>query len=128
MTATAKRRGRPPKVVKGTIDPATDDGQWLSNDDQEHNGDDPAVKQRFIEGTEPVSIPEIDKAAEEFVEIRNRWQAQGEEMNASNDLLRELMQKHGLTEYRFDSMLVKVEKGKERAKVNRIKETASDSE
>ncbi len=66
----------------------------------------PRPKQQFIPGTEPLSVPEIDKAAEEYVDCRDTRTADLKlEIEAKNVLLA-LMKEHGFDSYTFDSYIV----------------------
>jgi hypothetical protein len=61
------------------------------------------AKQTTIPGTTPKSIAEIDKAAEAYVEVRDkRMKLTVKEVEAQATLVA-VMQKHGLTVYRCSS-------------------------
>lgn len=63
-------------------------------------------KQTFIPGTEPESHPDIDRAAELYVDARDeRCRLSKEEAEAQDNLL-ETMLKHGLSTYEFDGKIV----------------------
>ena len=91
--------------------------------DQPDDGENGEVRQQYIEGTEPPKIPEIEKAAETYRQIRDRRMDLTKEEAKANELLLELMKKHGVaaTGYRYDGSEVTVKKEKEKARVRRIK-------
>lgn len=73
------------------------------------------------EGVELPSYPDIDKAADKYVEERDaRMEMTPKEIKAKEKLL-ELMQKHNLEVYRFGDQEIKRTKGKENVKVKKIK-------
>lgn len=113
MKTTTRRRGRPPKQVTG----AAEDQGWKSNDEPEKGGN---HRQQYIEGTEPIRIKEIDTAAEDYRDIRDRRKELTIEECKANELLLGLMKKHNLTSYRFDGSEVTIAKEKEKACVRRI--------
>lgn len=80
------------------------------------------AKQTEFPGMEQESIPEIEKAAEQYVEDRNaRMLCLEDELKSKSKLL-ELMQVHGLTQYKFDGKIVKRVPGEDNVKVRTVKE------
>lgn len=79
------------------------------------------ARQGHLPGLEPPSIKEIDEQAELYVEYRNeRMEAQTKEL-AEQDVLLELMQKHGLTTYDYDGKIVSIDELR-KVKVRKKKE------
>lgn len=58
-------------------------------------------KQTEIPGTERVAHADIDEAALEYRELRDRWQALGKEMSQAKDKLLGKMREHGEENYKF---------------------------
>lgn len=76
-------------------------------------------KQKMIEGTDD-SIPEIDEAAEKYVEARDERQSVLlDEIELKGKLL-DAMHKHKLEVYRFNGFTVEI-KADERVKVKKVK-------
>ncbi len=66
----------------------------------------PRTKQGFLPDMAPPSIPELDRAADDYVEARDtRIAAMAPEAEAK-ELLKGLMKKHNLTTYEYDSRIV----------------------
>ena len=67
----------------------------------------PRVKQEYLDpAMAPVSIPEIDAAADSYCEARDaRMEALGQEIDRK-EILKGLMKSHALTEYEYDSRIV----------------------
>lgn len=99
-TAAKKKRGRPPKA-----------------------------RQTYLPDMEPPSIPEIDMAAESYLEARNSRQEMTEEEVKRKEALKELMKKHGLQAYDFGSYTVtRTAEVIENVKVKRKKAEANGDE
>lgn len=75
-------------------------------------------KQLQIPGTEPEHFPELDEAAEEYVERRDARMAMGKRETEAQDELVKLMHDHGLKNYEYDGLTV-ILVNKEKAKVRR---------
>ena len=73
-------------------------------------------------GVAPVVIPEIDKAAEKYVNIRDKRMLLTEDEIEAKGLLTELMKKHSLKTYRYDERLVELKPGEETVKVKKVKD------
>lgn len=91
-----------------------------------------ARKQLTIKGTEQKSIPEIERAAEHYVEVRDhRMELTEEEVEAKGALLAE-MEKHKITTYRDDNavppLVIVVLPGESKVKVRRAEEQAEEVE
>ena len=71
-------------------------------------------------GAEALDIPEIDEAAEAYVEVRDRRQALTEKEVAAKDKLLGLMKGHKLSKYVFDGRLVEVVPIDETVKVKKL--------
>ena len=57
-------------------------------------------------------FPDIDAAAEEYISVRDRRMELTKKEVPARDAVAQLMQEHGLTEYRFGDYKVKVVTGK----------------
>jgi hypothetical protein len=81
----------------------------------------PRVKQEYLDpAMAPVSIPEIDEAADSYCEARDdRMEALGQEIERK-EILKGLMKSHALTEYEYDSRIVTL-KGEPCVRVKRKK-------
>lgn len=66
----------------------------------------PRVKQGFLPDMAPPSVPAIEKAADDYVEARDARMAAMEPEASAKKLLTELMKKHGLSTYEYDSRIV----------------------
>lgn len=67
-----------------------------------------ARKQQLIEGTEPLSIPEIDEKAEKYVSVRNkRMKLNLEEVQLRDELV-SLMHEHNISVYDWDEQIVEL--------------------
>jgi len=77
----------------------------------------PRAKQGHLNGMEPPSIPEIDTAADNFVEARNAWQSRNQPMVEAKAILEAAMKKHKLKKYEYDGKIVTFETS-ETLKVN----------
>lgn len=69
----------------------------------------PKESQKFIEGTAPVRIKEIENAAVRYVQFRDERQAAGEEEVRLKVKLISIMKEHDLTTYDFDGFMVAIE-------------------
>jgi hypothetical protein len=58
------------------------------------------------EGFKPKTIPQIEEAAEEYVELRDNRMAIQEKETAASERLTFLLHQHKLTCYRYDGKLV----------------------
>ncbi len=67
-----------------------------------------AKKQTELKGIEAPSIPELDEAAEEYVEHRDKRIAVLTQEIAAKGVLLGLMKKHKLERYRYDDQIVEV--------------------
>lgn len=63
-------------------------------------------KQEFIPGTAPPSIPEIDAAAETYVDARDERSNLSIEEKEAHDNLLGKMKEHNLDRYEFDGRVV----------------------
>jgi len=81
--------------------------------------------QKFIAGTEPVSIGEIDKAADNYRAARDSRMSELEEEIELQGKLLAVMRKHNLSKYIYDGYEVVVLDGDAKAKVKRVKEKAA---
>lgn len=77
----------------------------------------PRAKQGHLKGMEPPSIPEIDTAADSFVEARNAWQVRNQSMVEAKAILEAMMKKNKLKKYEYDGKVVLFETS-ETLKVN----------
>jgi hypothetical protein len=84
-------------------------------------------RQRHIPGTEPPSIPEIDKAAEEYVEARDLRTGQQKIEITRQDTLLRLMKDNKLSVYEYDGKVVTI-KDLEKVKVKRAKKGGEGGE
>jgi hypothetical protein len=64
------------------------------------------VRQTYIPGTEPLSIPAIDKQADYYMDRRDTRMTLGQEEKQEKQKLLDLMKEHGLYSYEFDGFLV----------------------
>jgi hypothetical protein len=85
------------------------------------------LRQQMIPGTEPPSIPKIDKAAEAYVEVRDERMSLTEKETDAHDNLLSLLREHGLETYEFDGMTVRIDT-KQKVKVRRKNEEAQEDE
>jgi len=79
------------------------------------------VKQGHLAGMEPPSVPEIDAAAESFVEVRDERMSLGKTEKERKAILHALMKKNGMTSYEYDGKKVEIE-SKEKVRVRKAKE------
>lgn len=78
-------------------------------------------KQAFLsEEMEPKRIPEVEAAAENLHEIRTKRIKLNEEEDGAQALLVQVMEKHHLDAYKFETLMVTIEQGKTKAKVKEI--------
>lgn len=79
----------------------------------------PTKKQLQIPGTERKSVKEIDDAAAEYVDVRDRRVSLSADEKVAKQALIEVMKKHGVSVYRDDEadMVVTVIAGKDGVKV-----------
>jgi hypothetical protein len=84
-------------------------------------------RQQHIPGTEPPSVPEIDKAAEEYVEARDLRMGQQKIEITRQDTLLRLMKEHKLMVYEYDGKVVTI-KDLEKVKVKRAKSADSNGD
>ena len=83
-------------------------------------------RQQMIPGTEPEAIPEVTRAAEEYVDFRDeRVRHLKSEIEASTELLR-LMKQHKLKAYEFDGHLVTLSQ-LEKVTVKKKKDSKKDT-
>ena len=68
----------------------------------------PKESQKFIEGTEPVRIKEIESAAVKYVNYRDSRMEAGEEEVRLKVKLISIMKEHNITEYNFDGFMVQL--------------------
>lgn len=90
-------------------------------------------KQQQIPGTEPVSIPELDEAALEYAVARDKRIAANQVEKTKLGTLTELLKKHNLDVYRFETdegEAMRVEKvpTKIKIKVRKVKDGDSDAD
>lgn len=74
------------------------------------------------EGVEVKRIAAIDKAADEYTDIRDKRMTLTEEEVAKRQTVINLMQKHGLTKYIYDGHVVELDK-KDLLKVKPVKDS-----
>ncbi len=84
----------------------------------------PRPKQGYLGDMAPPSIPEIDTAASEYVEVRDARMA----LTTKKDVLLELMKKHKQKVYDYDGFQVLLVPGDVTVKVKRKKVPAANSE
>lgn len=87
----------------------------------------PRKRQKHLPTMEPPSIPEIDKAAEEYVEARDERMAMTEREVDTHDTLLSLMRENGLTSYEFDDHTVTLET-KAKCRVKRKKDPEAEGD
>lgn len=86
-------------------------------------------KQKMIEGTEPLSIKEIDEAAMAYVYVRDKRVALLEKEIELKEILSAAMKTHELEIYEYDGNVVMwTRKEKEVLKVKRKKSQDEDDE
>ncbi len=71
----------------------------------EDNGvatEEPRARQGHLPEMEPPSIPEIDEAAEAFVDARDKRMRLGSKEAEKKEILEAAMKKHGLDRYEYD--------------------------
>ena len=71
-------------------------------------------------GVEQVECPDIEDAADAFVEKRDAWQAAHEPMMAAKAQVTALMQAKGLTSYKYDSKEITYKPGEANLKVKKL--------
>ena len=82
----------------------------------------PRYSQPHLPGAADKKLKEIEDAAQEYKEFRDdRMKAQKPETEAQKNLLA-IMDKHGVTEHRFNGEVAFIEEGKRAARVRAIKE------
>lgn len=88
----------------------------------------PRPRQTSIPGTEGPAIPEVDRAAQAYVDIRDSRMGLTEQETVAQATLLTVMRKHTLTVYRLDMgdgpMLVSVNEGQAKVSVRKVKEKA----
>lgn len=89
-------------------------------------------KQLQIVGTEPPTIPDVEEAAAKYREIRDQRMVLTKEEGDAQAALVVVMQKHKITEYKFDDdegeeIMVTLDE-KVKAKVKKAKSGGDDSE
>ena len=84
------------------------------------------AKQQMIPGTEGPRIPTIDKAAEEYVDIRDERMGLQKSETSRHDHLLGLMREAGLNEYEFDGSIVRLT-STSKVKVKRKKEAEAET-
>jgi len=77
-------------------------------------------KQKFIPGTEPVSIPEIEEVAKHLAESQYNRLAWAAEEKKHRDALRQVMAKFKVTEYRFESYVATVSATESRVNIKEV--------
>jgi len=77
-------------------------------------------RQAFIPGTEPPSIPEIDEAADVYVELRDNRMGQQKDEAEALEKLTALMHQNSVTTYEYDGKTVTLE-ALEKVRVRRNK-------
>ena len=83
------------------------------------------AKQQHLEGMAPPSIPEIDAAADAFVDARNAFMRAKDKMNERKEICAALMKRHSLQAYEYDGKIAKFEH-KDNLKVAAIKKDADE--
>jgi hypothetical protein len=106
-------RGRPPKVKTAAASEESEPGR-------------PAQTQMEGEGFETVTIPEIDKAADKYIKIKDaRCKISPKEIAAKGELI-DAIHAHqaqlpkdgeGSTVYRYDDLVIKLIPGKEKLEI-----------
>lgn len=86
------------------------------------------AKQGHLKDMEPVSIQEIDDAADAYVEARNERMSLTEEEVEKHAALLELMRKHELTTYTTPDGFVATISSTSKVKVRKPREDNSDEE
>ena len=84
------------------------------------------MKQGFLPDMAPPSVPAIEKAADDYVEARDARMAAMQPEASAKKLLTELMKKHCLSTYEYDSRIVTLA-GEPEVRVKK-KKTAEDSD
>lgn len=87
----------------------------------------PRVKQGYLLDMAPPSVPAIEKAADDYVEARDARMAAMEPEATAKKLLTELMKKHGLSTYEYDSRIVTLA-GEPEVKVKKKKTAEEESD
>ncbi len=87
----------------------------------------PKVKQGYLEGMDPPSIKEIDKAADNYVEVRDERMSLSKIEIERKAILRGAMLKHNLKNYEYDGKVVVLD-DEPTVKVRKKKEESDDSE
>ena len=64
------------------------------------------AKQGHLEGMEPPTIKELDEAADNYMDIRDKRMAMTRKECSKQDHLQELMKEHKLTVYEYDGYIV----------------------
>lgn len=86
-------------------------------------------RQRHLPEMEPDSIPEIDKATEAYVEVRDERMELTQEEVKRHDALLALMDKHKLEYYEYDGRIVRVKKDQTtKVKVEKKKEPKDEED
>lgn len=83
-------------------------------------------KQLEIPGTEPVTIPEIEEAADTYVALRDKRMALTQKEIDARAVLIAAMDEHKLTSYRYDDNVVTVEPS-EKVHVKKAKQETAES-
>ena len=81
-------------------------------------------KQAFILDTGPVSIPEIDVAAEAYVDARDARMRKTKDEIAASAVLLATMKSHDLRQYEYEGKVVRVT-GIEKVKVKRAEQESA---
>jgi hypothetical protein len=84
-------------------------------------------RQRYIPGTEPPSVPAIEKAAEAYVEARDARMSMLATEVERHDALLALMREHKLDSYEFDGQIINIVH-QDRVRVKRKKESSNGTE
>ena len=69
------------------------------------------------EGVSPVKIKEIEVAADNYVEVRDKRMKLTEKEIASRDVVVSLMKKHNISKYVYDDHQIVLEHGADKVKV-----------
>lgn len=79
-------------------------------------------KQGFLEGTEPEVIPEIESAADDYVDVRDRRMELTKKEVKNKSVLQGAMEKHKLKSYQYGDKTVQIIRGEPKLKVKATKE------
>ncbi len=85
------------------------------------------LKQNHLPGMEPPSVAAIDRAAEDYVKVRDERMEMTKDEVEKHDRLLGLMREHGLDTYEFDGFTINCQT-KTKVKVKRTDEYDSEDE